>query len=140
MIIRKFNHLVPHDCEIREAVGNFTSALDRSLKKSCISNTTLRIQFRHDVYRFLFNDKTELAFGDFKEQYFPLGWNQWCKQYGKKDNPSYYGRTIVFPLKVHCYLQWTRPNSFIKLPDGTTRQKQKIFLEMIRVYVIKDNF
>ena len=114
--------------------------MDSSLRKSCIRTTILRIHFRHDVYRFLFHDKTELVLGDFDEQYFPLGWNQWCRQYGTDDNQSYYGHSIVFLLKVHRYLQWTRPNSFIKLSDGTVRQKQKTFLEMIRVDIIKENF
>ena len=140
LLHRKFNHPVPEDCTIREAVGNFTSAMDKSLRKSCIITNILRIQFRHDVFRFLFGDKTELALGDFDEQYFSLGWNQWCRQYGTDDNPSYYGHSIVFPLKVHSYLQWTRQNSFMKLPDGTVQQKQRTFLEMIRVDVIKENF
>ena len=60
----------------------------------------------------LFGDKKELVLGDFDEQYFPLGWNQWCKQYGTGENRTYYGHSIIFPLKVRTYLQWTKQNSF----------------------------
>ena len=137
---RKFNHPVPKDGTIREAVGNFTSAMDRSLRKSCIRASILRIQFRHDVFRYLFGNKKELVLGDFDEHYFPSGYNQWCRQYGTDDNPSYYGHSIVFLLKVRTYLQWTRRNSVFKLPDRTLQQKQRTFLEMIRVDVIKKNF
>lgn len=133
---RQFHHPVPPDSVIREAVGNFTSALDRTLRKPCITDTKVKIQFRHDVYRFLFHDKIELGLNDFDERYFPLGWNQCCKKHGR-DNPSYYGHDIDFPLKVNCYLTWTGRNGFIKLPDGTVRQKQRRFSEMISVTLVK---
>ena len=135
---RKFDHPQPPDSVIRQAVGNFTSAIDKTLRKLCITDTKLKIQFRHDVYRFLFNDKKELVLDDFDERYFPLGWNQCCKKHGR-DDPSYYGHTIVFPLEVDCYLQWTGRNSFIKLPDGTVRQKHRTFLEMLSIKLVKEN-
>ena len=46
---------------------------------------------------------------------------------------SYHGRTIIFPLEVDCYLRWTGQNNFIKLPDGTVRQKHRTFLEMLSI-------
>ena len=56
-----------------------------------------------------------------------------CMQY------SYSGRTIVFPIKIHCFLQWTRPDGFIRLTDGTVKHKSRVFVEMIRVYIKKIN-
>lgn len=135
---RQFHHPVPSDSVIREAVGNFTSTLDRTLRKPCIADTKVKIQFRHDVYRYLFNNKTELVLDDFDERYFPLGWNQCCKKHGR-DNPSYFGHNIDFPLTVKLHLTWTGRNGFIKLPDGTVLQKPRTFLEMITVTLVKVN-
>ena len=135
---RQFHHPTPPDSVIREAVKNFRSAIDRTLRKRCITNTKVKIPFRHDVYRCLFKNKTELVLGDFDECYFPFGWNQCCKKHGS-NNPSYYGHNIDFPLTVKCNLTWMGRNGFIKLPDGTVRQKQRTFLEMISVTLVKEN-
>ena len=47
--------------------------------------------------------------------------------------------TIVFPIKIQCYLQWTRPKGFVKNNDGTVTPKQRTFIEMLRVYIVKAN-
>ena len=104
---RQFANPHPQKHVVREAVGNFTLAIDRSLRVACFKNTVLRIPFRHDVVRFLFQDKDELTLDDFNNDYFPYGWNQWYQQHGSSTNVCYYGRTIVFPIKIQCYLQWT---------------------------------
>ena len=129
----------PQEHVVREAIGHFTLAIDRSLRVACFKNTVLRIPFRHDVVRFLFQDKDELTLGDFNNDYFPYGWNQWYQQYGSSTNACYYGRTIVFPIKIQCYLQWTQPKGFVKNNDGTVTPKQRTFIEMLRVYIVKEN-
>ena len=134
---REFDDPHPQEHVIRDSVGNFTVAVDRSLRKHCFINTVLRIPFRHDVVRFLFHDKDELTLEDFNNDYFPYGWNQWYKQHG--NSGQYYGHTIVFPIRIACYLQWTRPNGFVKNSDGTVRPKQCTFIEMLRVYIVKSN-
>ena len=136
---REFNNPHPQEYVVREAVGNFTLAIDRSLRVACTKNTILRIPFRHDVVRYLFQDKHELTLSDFDNNFFPYGWNQWYQQHGSPTNATYCGRTIVFPIRIKCYLQWTRPNGFVKNSDNTIQPKRQTFIEMIRVYIVKEN-
>ena len=136
---REFNNPHPQEHVIRESVGNFTLAIDKSLRVECFKNTVLRVPFRHDVFRFLFQDRQELNIADFNNDYFPYGWNQWYRKYGSTAHARSCGRTIVFPIRMTCYLQWTRPNGFVKTLDGTLQQKQHTFIEMIRVHIVKDN-
>jgi len=105
-IHREFNNPHPLEHVIREAVGSFTLAIDRSIRVACFKNTVLRIPFRHDV-KFLFQDKHELTLGDFDNNFFPYGWNHCYQQHGSSIDASYYGRTIVFLIRIKCYLQWT---------------------------------
>ena len=104
---------------IRESVGNFTLAIDKSLRLECFKKTILRVPFRHDVVRFLFQDKQELNLDDFDNDYFPYGWNQWYRQYGRTAHARICGRTIVFPIRMTCYLDWTRRNGYLRTADGT---------------------
>jgi len=92
------------------------------------------VPFRHDVVRFLFQDKQELNLHDFDN----IGWNQWYRQHGSTANACYYGRTI-FPIRIKSYLQWTQLNGFVKTTDGTLQQKQRTCIEMVRFYIVKEN-
>ena len=76
ILYREFNNPHPQEHVIRESVGNFTLAIDRSLRVACLKKTVLQVPFRHDVVKFLFQDKQELNLGDFDNDYFPYGWNQ----------------------------------------------------------------
>ena len=136
---RQYANPLPQEHIIKEAVGHFTLAIDKSLRVDCIRNTTLRIPFRHDVARFLFKNKDELTQDDFNSDYFPYGWNQWYRKHGDGDSVRYYGRTIVFPVRIECYLQWTRPNGFVMNTDNTVTPKQQTFVEMLRVDIVKTN-
>ena len=64
-------------------------------------------------------------------------WNQWYQQ--RHGSSSYYGRTVVFPIRIKCYLQWTRPNGFVVNINGIVQPKQCTFKEMIRVSIVKAN-
>lgn len=131
----------PQEHLIREAVGEFTHSIDRSLKKKCTHDTTIRLPFRHDIFHYLFKDKDKnnLQLHDFDSNYFPYGWNQWYRRYGDSDSASYCGRAIAFPIRIECYSQWTRQTGFMKLTDGTVQPKPKTFTEMIRVHICKVN-
>ena len=62
----KFINSHPQEHVIRESIGNYTLAIDRSLRVECWRKT------RHDVARFLFQDKQELTLDDFDSNYFPF--------------------------------------------------------------------
>ena len=121
--LRQFEDPQPPEYVIREAVGNFTLAIDRSLRVACFKNIVLRIPFRHDVVRYLFKDKVKLTLGDFNTEYFPYGWNQWYRQHGGSTNASYAGHTIVFPIRIQSFLEWTGCNGFVQDNDGTMTPK-----------------
>ena len=138
---RNFDHPQPQEHLIREAVGQFTYSLHRSLRKKCTQNTTIKMPFRHDIYRYLFKDKDtdNLQLHDFNTNYFPYGWEQWYRKYGSSDHARYSGHTIVFPIRIDCKLEWTRQTGFMKMMDGTMQTKPKTFTEMIRIKVCKVN-
>ena len=136
---REFINPHPQEHAIQESIGNFTLAIDRSLRVECWRKTKLRIHFRHDVFRFLFQDREELTLDDFDSNYFPYGWNQWYRQYGRTAHARYCGRTIVFPIRVTCCLDWTGCKGFVRTADGTLQPKQRSFVEMIKVHIVKEN-
>ena len=97
---RDFNHPQPQKQAIRESVGHFLAAIDRSLRVACYRDTILRIPFSHEVFRYLFQDKLELTLQDFSNTYFATGWDQCYRQFGSV-NQTWCGQCIVFPLSVY---------------------------------------
>ena len=138
LLYRNFNHPQPQEHIIRECVDRFLAALDRSLGVACYKDTVLRIAFSHDVFRYLFHDKTELTLQDFSSTYFPPGWDQCYHQFGST-NPTWRGRCNVFPLRVRCVLRWSRRSSFVRQQDGTFTRKPAILEELLRIRITKIN-
>ena len=101
---RDFHHSQPQEDTIRESVGHFLAAIDRSLRVECYRDTTLRIPFSHEVFRYLFRHKTKLTLRDFSSTYFLPGWDQCYRRFGSNasKNPLWRGRCIEFPLEVKC--------------------------------------
>jgi len=94
-LFRDFHHPQPQEQTITESVGHILAVIDRSLRVACYRDTVLRIPFSHDVYRFLFKQKTELTLQDINNTYFPPGWDQYYQQFGTiKSN-------LVWT--VHCF-------------------------------------
>ena len=137
---RDFYHPQPLEETIRESVGRFLAAIDRSLRVKCYRDTTLRIPFSHAVFRYLFRDKTKLTLRDFSSTYFPSGWDQCYRRFGSdaSRNPLWRGRCIVFPLDVKCVLRSSKRSSFIK-QDSTYVPKPVVLEEIIRVCITKIN-
>ena len=73
------------------------------------------------------------------DYYFPYGWNQWYRKYGRTAHARICGRTIIFPIRMTCYLDWTQRNGYVRTADGTLQQKQRTFTEMIKVHIVKEN-
>ena len=134
---RNFHHPQPQET-IRDSVGHFLAAIDRSLRVEYYRDTTLRIPFLHEVFRYLFRHKTKLTLHDFSSTYFPLGWDQCYRRFGSdaSKTPLWRGRCIVFPLEVKCVLQSSKHSSFIK-QDGTYVPKPVVLEEIIRMCITK---
>ena len=71
-----FHHPQPQEQTIKERIDRFITAVDRSLRRDLTIETNFTIPFSHDVYRYLFQNKTELRLTDFNTVYFPSGWDQ----------------------------------------------------------------
>ena len=82
-----------------------------------------------------------MYFNDFDPLYFTDGWNQCSSEYSTNGDDTEFdhcGRTIVFPLKVSCELNWS-PSGFIRNVDGQYVPKPRTPLEYIRINIVKEN-
>ena len=116
---RLYEHPRPTEELIREYTHSFVHAIDKSLNRGSDRDNTIRVGFRHDVYRRLFRSKLELYLDDFDTTYFRPGWDQCCRQYKGVDTTIYTGCKIRFPLTVTLYLDWTRSCRFYTDSDDT---------------------
>ena len=73
IFIRDFHQPQPQEQTIRECINCFIAAVDRSLRVALTIDTDFTISFSHDIYRYLFRNKTELRLTDFDTVYFPSG-------------------------------------------------------------------
>ena len=67
---RLFDAPKPPDDITAHAVGNFTLAMDRSLRAGTTKSTQVTVEFRHDVFKYLFNNKINLSAQDFPCKWF----------------------------------------------------------------------
>jgi len=100
--------------------------------------TDFTIAFSHDVYRFLFGNKTELRYTDFDITYFPHGWDHCYREYGKT-NKTKRGRCIGFPMMAKLDLRFSSSKSFVKQCDGTFKPKPRILEENVKFMFSKLN-
>ena len=122
-------------------VNNFRHAVATSLNLGSDRDNTIRCHFRHDVYRYLFKDRTELKFDDFNSTYFTPGWDQCCRQYKGVAQTVYTSCRIEFPLTIALYLDWDKPEQFYKDDNSETIVKSKrTFVEMIRININKSDY
>ena len=138
IFIRDFHQPQPQEHTIRECTNRFIAAVDRSLRVALTIDTDFTIPFSHDVYRYLFRNKTELRLTDFDTVYFPSGWNQCYREYGKAIK-TMRGRCIGFPMKAKLDLQFSSSTSFVKQPDGTFTLKARILEENVKFKFSKLN-
>jgi len=68
---RAFHNPQPQEQDIKICVDRFCAAVDRSLSVGLTLETDITMHFPHDIYRYLFGNKTELRSTDFDTVYFP---------------------------------------------------------------------
>ena len=100
--------------------------------------TNFTIPFSHDVFRFLFKNKTTLRLTDFDTVYFPSGWDQCYREYGKTQKIMR-GKRIGFPMTAKLDLRLSSNKSFVKQPDGTFTPKPRILEENVKFFFSKIN-
>ena len=134
MFIRSFNiPTAPTSDIIQDSVGRLTMTIDKSLRLGSSMHTSFNIEFRHDVYRYLWGDNTVLNLEDFNISYFSIGWDQ---HYKYNDNDGHdYGIRIIFPKLKLQY----NPQAFYMDSDNKLIDKKTSFIEILHVKLKKSN-
>lgn len=121
------------------SVCNFVYSIKDSLRKGITRSNNLRIDFRTDVFKFLFGGKgTELigqrkkgrmySQGDFPAEYFQNGW---FKCYNSSQECCY----IQFPIIMHSYVRFSLLT--YTMEDDVLVKDKRDFKEFLYVSVVK---
>ena len=102
---RLFKNPVPGEVVIFSEVTTFRIAVERHLKSKCRLPVT--INFRGDVYRFLFKNKGHYQDGwhlldkvAFPNKFFPEFWDHCPDSHGQ-------GIKVFYPMKVRSFISWS---------------------------------
>ena len=119
---------------IADAASHLIAAIQKSLKSGVNCNNRLDLEFRTDVFRFLFNGKGRnppkgrglfYDMNDFDTTYFK---DDWYLAYDRLGD----GCTIDFPIRLESKIRWSPK---VYNADGTV--KSRIFSEIICVTLVK---
>ena len=110
LLYRSFDTPKPCSDVIQDSVGTFTVELDRSLRRGSCRDFIINVNFRHDVFRFLFNNKTTLYFNDFDKKYLKEGWNQCFSDYREDDDYNTGHKIVTGPAKIGHICTLNLPN------------------------------
>ena len=136
---REYECPQPDTRAILDCVSRFKQAVNCSLKSGSVGNNCIRIEFRLDVFRFLFCDKGQPPISgrgliydldDFDDRYFV---GEWYRRYNRLGD----GCEVDFPMQLHSYLKWTQ-QGYSKAPDDSELvRKVCVFSEMLCIHVVK---
>ena len=96
MLVHEYEHPDPAEELIRECTQTLMHAIDKSLSKGSDRDNTIRVAFRHNIYRRLFRNKLKLYLDDFDTTYFTPGWDRCCSQYKVVRRTIYTGYKVRF--------------------------------------------
>ena len=119
-----------------DAVSNLTTAMQRSLKLGVVRCCKFDVEFRLDVFKFLFDGKGQSTPGRQGKLYgardFPdLFVSGWSVTYDKHGD----GCAVVFPLRLHPHVKFA-PQFYSKV-DGSVVARSRDFSEVVTVSVVK---
>ena len=134
---RSYDSPCPSDEIIQDNVGRLTLAIDNCLRKGSSKNFSIHVNFRHDVYHHLFNNKTTLYRNDFCSRFFKEGWDQCYIDYSTVEEHNY-GIRLSYPVYSRLYLRWMKAGHY-KTGDGTINTKSRGFVEIVRFTLKKVN-
>ena len=132
---RSFESPTPSYRVVIDATSHFKAAIHRSLKSGMNCNNRLDLEFRTDVFRYLFNNKGRnpptgrglfYDVEDFDATYFD---DNWYVAYDRLGD----GCCVDFPIRLECKIRWS-PTVFNS--DGSA--KPKVFNEIISVTLVKN--
>ena len=135
---RSYEDPLPPYRVIADNVSTLVSSIQSSLKLGVNRSCKFSLEFRMDVFRFLFSDKgTTPPTGrgkfyeleEFSSAYFPAGWHIVYDRLGD-------GCRVDFPIRLESKLKWSS-TVYSKQDDGTLLPKPRTFTEMIYVSLVK---
>ena len=119
---------------VADAASNFVAAVNRSLKMGVNSNCKIEVEFRTDVFKYLFNNKGRKPptgrglvydLDDFDKTYFT---DNWYVAYDKLGD----GCCVDFPIRLESKLRWS---TLVYNSSGNI--KQRVFSEIICATLVK---
>lgn len=138
-IHRTYTNPHPENRCILDCVSNFVSAVSASLKLGTVRLCKFSVEFRLDVFKFLFDGKGTTSSrtagklynrGDFDSKYFPEGWNTVCDKLGD-------GCEIEFPVQMDIHIKYG-PKCYLKDSEGSFSLKPRSFSEVVIVTISKN--
>ena len=136
-LCRSYDNPNPSSDVIQDAVGNFTLEINNSLKKGTSREFKVDVVFRHDAFRYLFSNKTQLNLDDFGSSYFKVGWDQGYHNYRVGDEYNN-GHRLKYPVLARPYLKWMK-NAHCNNINNVMIKKNRSFVEMVEFKIKKIN-
>jgi len=119
---------------IQGHVDRFCTLVGNSLSLGSSKGFLSRIEFRHDVYRYLFGNNFTLNLTDFNNTYFNDSWHQRFTLYKKRCS----GTVVVFPIHVELYIAWIGSGHYLNSSQEFIKKKKRP-VEMIKISLVKRN-
>ena len=113
----------------------------RSLRVGTTRSTQVITEFRHDVFKHLFNNKMHLSAQDFPSKWFVDGWDQcYFERRGHNEQHKHYnGCRVLYPITVNSkHLAWSK-TKFYNNNNGSIDFKKQVFVEIVSFSVRKVN-
>ncbi len=128
---RSYHNPRPERQAILNSASRFREAVDSSLRLGSIRCYKFNVEFRLDVFSYLFNSDSGCKYyeDDFPEDHFPTGWSVVYDRLGD-------GCRIDFPVEMKPALKWSGL-CFNKSDDGTLVPRPKYFNEVVSVKLDK---
>lgn len=121
-----------------DEVSRLVLQVQRSLKSGVNLNRVFSVEFRVDVFNFLFKNKGRAPpagrglfydLSSFSTTYFPVDWHVVYDKLGD-------GCRVDFPVRLESKLKWSN-KAYTKDTSGNLELKPRTFTEMIYVKLVK---
>ena len=122
-----------------DSVSSFLDGVTRTLRAGAVRNTKFMVEFRTDVFKFLFGGKGERASSshghlyqltDFDIKYFATGWHQCWDRLGD-------GCEVNFPIQLYSTVKYS-PLSYSLDSNGCPVPKSRYYNEVVSVFMLKN--
>ena len=104
-------------------------AVEASLRSGALFNAKITVNFRADVFKYLFKDNRECNSDDFPEDLFPPHWDTVYNKIGD-------GCRLQYPIILRPAIQWSK-RAYIKTNAGEIVEKPRFCTEVLHIKLSK---